>query len=221
MPRAYGSYDELIIQDDIDAVYIPLPITFHAEWAIKAMRAGKHVLIEKPMCANAEEARAIQDCARETGKVAMEAMHWQFHPAAHVVKALVESERFGKLQRCEATLVLPAGMFGEDDIRFNFDTGGGSCMDLGYVFSAVRYFVGEGEFELLSAKPRKRTKDERVDEAMEADMVLRPSDGGEDIKCRIHCDLTKPKIMGILPSTMGTPMVTLENGEGDPQICEV
>ena len=178
------------------------------------MRAGKHVLIEKPICANAEEARAIKQCAEETGKVAMEAMHWQFHPAAHVVKALVDSGRFGKLKRCEATFVLPAGMFGEDDIRLNFETGGVSCMDLGYVFSAVRYFVGEGQYEVVSADPRKRKKDERVDEAMEAEMVCKSNNGGEEIKCRTHCDLMKPKLLGIIPPTMGTLILTLEMEKG-------
>lgn len=138
------------------------------------------------MCANAEEARAIKRCAAETGKVVMEAMHWQFHPATHVVKSLVESGRYGKLKGCEATMVLPAGMFGEDDIRLNFETGGGSSMDLGYVFSAVRYFAGEGRYEVVSVKPRKRKKDERVDEAMEAEILFTPEHGDVEVKCRTH-----------------------------------
>ena len=169
------------------------------------------------MCANADEARAIKECAEETGKIAMEAMHWQFHPAVHVVKSLLQSGKYGRLKRCEATFVLPAGMFGEDDIRFRYDLGGGSCMDLGYVFSTLQYYVGgdeKGEFEVVSAKPRGNMKDERVDEAMDAEMVWKPKSGGEDVKCRIHCDLAKAKILGVIPSTMGTPVLTLEMERG-------
>ena len=169
------------------------------------------------MCANADEARAIKECAEETGKVAMEAMHWQFHPAVHVVKSLMQSGKYGQLKRCEATLVLPAGMFSENDIRFHYDLGGGSCMDLGYVFSTLQYYVGgdeKGEFEVVSAKSRRNKKDERVDEAMEAEMVWKPKSGGDEVKCRIHCDLAKPKILGIIPSTMGSPVLTLEMERG-------
>lgn len=67
--RAFGSYQELLELDDLDAVYIPLPIAFHAEWAIKAARAGKHILVEKPICSNEEEAKAFHKCAQETGKI--------------------------------------------------------------------------------------------------------------------------------------------------------
>jgi predicted dehydrogenase len=215
IPKAYGSYDELVAQKDIDVVYIPLPIALHAKWAIKAMKSGKHVLIEKALCVNADEANAIRVCAEETGKVAMEAMHWQFHPAVHVVKAMVDSGKYGRLNSCEATLVLPECMFPADDIRFNYEMGGGASLDLSYVFSAMRYYVGtDGEYELLSANARKGKKDERVDEAMEAEYLYKPKQGGPDVQCRVHADLAKPNILKLFPSTMGSPRVTLKMERG-------
>ena len=183
----------------------------HAEWSIKAMKTGKHVLIEKAMCSNADEARAINECMQKTGKVAMEAMHWQFHPSAHVVKALLESGKYGKLMSCETKLILPAGYFGADDIRFNYEMGGGSCLDESYVFSALRYFVGEdGEYEVLNAKARKNKQDQRVDDGTVAEFVYRPKNGGDEVKCKAEADLAKPKLLGFIPSTMGDVLVTLK-----------
>lgn len=72
-------------------MYIPLPNGLHAEWAIKAMRAGKHVLVEKVLASNAEQARKIEQTAAQTNKVALEAFHWQFHPATHALKSIIQS----------------------------------------------------------------------------------------------------------------------------------
>ncbi|KAK5014188.1 hypothetical protein LTR16_002618 [Cryomyces antarcticus] len=152
IPRAYGSYDELLAQADIDAVYIPLPNSLHCEWAIKAMGMGKHVLIEKPIASNADEARQILACAKETGRVALEAFHWQFHPAAHVVKSLVDSGRYGSVLFISTSLYLPVGTMPRDDIRFKYDLAGGACMDLAYVFSATRYYIGPAECDVEIAR---------------------------------------------------------------------
>ncbi|KAL2353474.1 NAD binding oxidoreductase [Cryomyces antarcticus] len=141
IPRAY----------DIDAVYIPLPNSLHCEWAIKAMGMGKHVLIEKPIASNADEARQILACAKETGRVALEAFHWQFHPAAHVVKSLVDSGRYGSVLFISTSLYLPVGTMPRDDIRFKYDLAGGACMDLAYVFSATRYYIGPAECDIVAS----------------------------------------------------------------------
>jgi predicted dehydrogenase len=165
IPNAYGSYDELLAQSNIDAVYIPLPNGLHCEWAIKSMRAGKHVLIEKPIASNADEVRQILQISQETGKVALEAYHWQFHPAAHVVKSLVESGRYGNLLSTEVSLPLPGGFLAKKLTR-------GACMDLGYVFSATRYFVGSSDYEVSKAVPRIHSGDRKIDEAMRADLIF-------------------------------------------------
>lgn len=200
IPRAFGSYQELVELEELDAVYIPLPIAFHAEWAMKAARAGKHVLIEKPICSNEEEAKAIQKCAHETGKVILEGFHWQFHPVAHVTKALVDSGKYGRVQSIHADL-WSADNFPEDDIRSVYALGGGAAMDLGYVFSAIEYFVGgNGHFEVTKATPRLHQNDKLVDERIEAEMTFHPSDkSAKPITCTVAADLKPPYLLGFIP----------------------
>jgi predicted dehydrogenase len=124
VPLAFGSYQEVLDQPDIDAVYIPLPIAHHAEWTIKAVRAGKHVLCEKVLCCNQDEARAVQKAARETGKVVLEAFHWQFHPVNHVLRTLINSGKFGRMKSI-ATEMRTVFAHTTDDIRLTYELGGG------------------------------------------------------------------------------------------------
>jgi predicted dehydrogenase len=211
IPNAYGSYDELLAQSNIDAVYIPLPNGLHCEWAIKSMRAGKHVLIEKPIASNADEVRQILQVSQETGKVALEAYHWQFHPAAHVVKSLVESGRYGHLLSTEVSLPLPGGVLAKDDIRFKYEKlAGGACMDLGYVFSATRYFVGSSDYEISKAVPRIHSGDRKIDEAMRADLIFHMSDGKPDVKSTVIADLAESKFLGIIPQIWHPQYAKLE-----------
>jgi len=93
------------------------------------MRAGKHVLIEKPISSNAEETRRIFQVAEETGKVALEAFHWRFHPAAHAVKELVQSGQYGRVTRTRARMVTPKNSIPASDIRWKYLLGGGALMD--------------------------------------------------------------------------------------------
>ncbi|KIW20122.1 hypothetical protein PV08_00697 [Exophiala spinifera] len=106
--KAYGSYDEVLADGDIDAVYIPLPNSLHYRWAVAALEAGKHVLVEKPVTSNAREARALAAAAHRTGKVALEAFHWLFHPAAHTVKAMLTGGEYGRVVSVTPTMFLPA-----------------------------------------------------------------------------------------------------------------
>jgi predicted dehydrogenase len=199
VPRAFGSYGEVIQQDDIDAVYIPLPIRAHAEWAINAMRAGKHVLIEKAITVNAEEAIRIRNCAQETGKIAMEAFHWQFHPVNNVVKSIIDSKRYGDLLSTSASLWAPSRGFGPDDIRLQYATGGGACLDLAYIFSSTMYFAGgKGKYEVLDVKHRPTKRDAKVDERVEANMLFHPEGSDRTIKCHVVGDLDTPKHFGII-----------------------
>jgi predicted dehydrogenase len=165
VPEAYGSYDELLARSDVDAICISLPNGLHAEWAIRSMRAGKHVLIEKPIASNAGEVRQIQACAKETGKIALGAFHQQFHPAAHVAKAIIDSGRYDDMISTDATMGIPSGTLPKDDIRFVYDwLAGGASMDLIYGYSATRYFVSVSGAPpqrsppcvVLSASARKR-----------------------------------------------------------------
>jgi predicted dehydrogenase len=121
VPETYGSYDELLVRSDVDAICISLPNGLHAEWAIRSMRAGKHVLIEKPIASNADEVRQIQACAKETGMIALEAFHQQFHPAAHVAKAIIDRGRYGDMISTDASMSIPSGTLPKDDIRLVYE----------------------------------------------------------------------------------------------------
>ena len=167
------------------------------------------------MTCNESEARAVKQCADETGKVAMEAFHWRFHPSSHVVREIIKSGRYGRLLSSDIQLLLYKGMFAHDNIRFDYGMGGGACTDLAYVFSATRYFVegGKGDeggvWDVVKAEPRRSKEDERVDEAMMAEMVWNGNDGGSQVKCKVRADLAVPRILGIIPST-GMPVAKFE-----------
>ncbi len=96
--RAHGSYEALLADPDVDAVYIPLPNHLHAEWTIAALRAGKPVLCEKPIALTADEAQGMVDVARETGVPLMEAFMYRQHPSWVAVRELVASGRIGRLR---------------------------------------------------------------------------------------------------------------------------
>ena len=82
IPKVFENYEALIKSDAIDAIYNPLPNSHHAYWSIRAMQAGKHVLCEKPIAANADEAQHMQTVAQQQNRVLMEAFHWRYHPLA-------------------------------------------------------------------------------------------------------------------------------------------
>jgi predicted dehydrogenase len=143
MPHWYGSYDELVRSDEVDAVYIGTPASLHREWAVAAIEAGKHVLCEKPFAANADDARRIADAARGSDVVVMEAYHWRYHPYAEQIRGVLDSGVLGRLDRVEATFDIPDGRIGRGDIRWDLALGGGSTMDLGcYSIQWARFAAG-------------------------------------------------------------------------------
>ncbi len=150
--RAYGSYEELIASDQVDAIYIGTPAAMHREWAIKGIEAGKHVLCEKPFASNADDARLLAEAARQGDVVVMEAFHWRYHPYADEIRAVLDSGVLGRPDRVAAVFDIPDGRIDRDDIRWNLEIGGGSTMDLGcYPIQWVR-FAAEGEPEVVSAE---------------------------------------------------------------------
>ncbi|MEZ5296917.1 MAG: Gfo/Idh/MocA family oxidoreductase [Ilumatobacteraceae bacterium] len=98
-PLAFGSYDELMASDDVDAVYIGTPASLHREWTLAAIDAGKHVLCEKPLAANADDARTIADAARSSDVVVMEAFHWRYHPFVDRMRAVLDGGELGRIDR--------------------------------------------------------------------------------------------------------------------------
>jgi predicted dehydrogenase len=188
-------------------VYIPLPIAYHAEWTIKALRAGKDVLVEKPIAANAEEARRVRDVAEETGRVVLEAYHWQYHPVNHVAVDLLRSGKFGEVLSVYADL-WAADYYPKDDIRSVYKLGGGATMDLGYVFSAVRFYLGEGSFMVDKAEARVHENDALVDEKIEAEMTFtRKEEGTAKVKCHAVADLRPPLFLGLVPKPVYPKLV--------------
>ena len=141
IPVVHQTYEAVLADDDVDAVYNPLPNGLHAEWTLKALDAGKHVLCEKPFTANAPEAERVAAAAERAGRVVMEAFHWRYHPLAARALEIINSGELGEVRRVEAALCFP--LFRRDDIRWQLDLAGGALMDAGcYPVHIVRTFAG-------------------------------------------------------------------------------
>ncbi len=152
IPVVHTSYEALLADPEIDAIYNPLPNGLHGVWTMRALRAGKHVLCEKPFTANADEARAVAAVARETGRFVMEAFHWRHHPLAARMLEILASGELGELRHVEAHLCAP--IVNTKDIRYRLDLAGGAAMDMGcYVLHFVRT-LGGAEPRVTEAKPK-------------------------------------------------------------------
>ncbi|KAJ6456116.1 NAD(P)-binding protein [Mycena sanguinolenta] len=188
-----NGYQELIDDPEIDAIYNPLPNGLHYEWTMKALAAGKHVLLEKPAANTSEETRKMFELAEAKGLVLLEAYHYRFHPVALRVKAIIESGELGAVKSTSTTLAVPSGIMKADDIRFNYDLGGGALMDMGcYTINAMRYFAGADPTSVLSVKHELRTP--QVDRKTVATFALPGS-----ITSTIVCDLSVPPTLKVIP----------------------
>lgn len=131
IPRAYGSYEELIEDPEIDAVYNPLPNTLHAEWTIRAARAGKHVMCEKPLVTTLEDLQAVDTAAREHGVTIFEAFSFLHHPQIQTIKRIMAEGRLGEVElvMCWDAFCLPPEDHG--NIRLQPELAGGGLWDVG------------------------------------------------------------------------------------------
>ena len=148
IPRAYGSYDAMLSDSEIDVIYNPLPNHLHAEWTIKAVEAGKHVLCEKPLALSIEEVDVIRSAASMHGRVVAEAFMYRHHPQTLKVQELVQAGSLGtvKLIRGSFSFMLTR----EGDVRLNPDWGGGSIWDVGcYPISYARSLLGQDPVEVF------------------------------------------------------------------------
>src|SRR5581483_7748334 len=142
IPRAYGSYEALLADPEIEAVYISLPNTLHCPWSIKALEAGKHVLCEKPMSRHPEEVEAAFDAAERAGRFLMEAFMYRHNPQTKRLKELVDGGAIGDLRLVRS--VFSYGLFDEENIRLLTELEGGALMDVGcYCVSGSRLLGGE------------------------------------------------------------------------------
>ena len=142
--RAYGTYDALLADPDIEAVYISLPNTLHCEWSIRALEAGKHVLCEKPMSRRTAEVDAAFDAAERAGRLLMEAFMYRHNPQT---KRLQRARRRGRDRRAPGRPgTFSYSLYDEDNIRLRTDVEGGALMDVGcYCVSGSRLLGGEPE----------------------------------------------------------------------------
>jgi predicted dehydrogenase len=144
IPRAHGGYEGLLADDEVDAVYISLPNRLHHEWTLKALAAGKHVLVEKPYSRRAAEAEEAWDAAAAAGLVLMEAFMYRHHPQAAKARALVADGAIGRLRAIRATFSFR--LDDQSNIRMLADLDGGALMDVGcYCVSGSRLLAGEPE----------------------------------------------------------------------------
>jgi D-xylose 1-dehydrogenase (NADP+, D-xylono-1,5-lactone-forming) len=143
IPKAYGSYEALLADPEIEAVYIPLPNGLHAEWSIKALRAGKHVLCEKPITVNAVEARALEAVRDETGLYCLEAFASRFNPVQLKAVEIVATGAVGAPRFVHTVASFLMASQNPDDVRLQADIGGGALYDIGcYAVDAQRRLVG-------------------------------------------------------------------------------
>jgi len=141
IPRAYGNYDDLLSDSSVEAVYIPLPNSEHAPWAIKAMQAGKHVLVEKPFALTADEAQLMISTALENSVVLMEAFMYRYSERFEKIHEIVRSGTIGKIRLVQGAFTFT--LSNPDDIRLAPDLGGGALYDLGcYCINSQRLLVG-------------------------------------------------------------------------------
>ncbi|MDE2744374.1 MAG: Gfo/Idh/MocA family oxidoreductase [Chloroflexota bacterium] len=165
----HDTYEQVVADPNVDAVYNPLAISGHHEWTIKALNAGKHVLCEKPFAMNEAEAREMADCARATDLVCVEAFHYYYHPVSRRMREIVQSGILGQIRFADAHF---QNIVEEtpDQIRYRIELGGGSTMDLGcYPLHYLRHSFG-AEPEVVSA--RAATVHEHIDIEMEAELLF-------------------------------------------------
>lgn len=196
---AYGSYAELLGDDSLDSIYVSTPASRHAEWAIAALRAGKHVLCEKPLAGNADDARRMFDTARETGKVLMEGLHWRFHPFAE--RMIAEVGRLTRPITIDTEFSIP--QIPKSNIRYQLPLGGGALMDLGcYPVHWTRTLLGEPE----SVEAEMETTVSGVDDTTRA--VLKYPDGS---KSSIKSSMVAEGEIRVLLATAANGWVRADN----------
>lgn len=140
--RAHGTYDELLGDDEVDAVYVSLPNALHHEWTMQALGAGKHVLCEKPYSRRPADVEEAFAAAERAGLILTEAFMWRHHPQTSVLQALVAEGRIGRLRTVRATFTFRIG--GASDVRLRPELDGGALMDVGcYCVAGSRLLAGE------------------------------------------------------------------------------
>lgn len=193
--RAYEGYQAVIDDPEIDAVYNALPNGLHLRWTLAALAAGKHVLCEKPLTSNADEAAAVESGAAEAGRIVMEAFHYRYHPLAERLREIVAGGEIGSLTHVETWLCAPIPP--SSDIRYRFDLAGGATMDVGCYAVHLARVLGGGEPTVVSARALRASPD--VDRAMTADLRFPGGATG-----RVGCSLWSRVLLRTSARALGT-----------------
>jgi len=181
--RAYGSYEALLADPDIDVIYNPLPNHLHAEWTIKAIQAGKHVLLEKPIALTLDEVDAISTEAKNYGKVVAEAFMYRTHPQTLKVQEMVAGGMLGKIKLVRGSYTYVST--NPNDIRWRPEMGGGALWDIGcYPLSYTRTVLGTEPLNVFADQVISSTG---VDETFIAQLGF-----PQDVYAQIDCSFATP-----------------------------
>jgi predicted dehydrogenase len=200
VPVVHDSYDALLADPLIDAVYVPLPNGYHCEWSMRALDAGKHVLCEKPFASNAQQAELMQQAALRNNRVLLEAFHYRFHPMVQEMNAAVR--QLGKISRIETNMCAP--IYDKKDIRYDYRLAGGALMDVGaYAIHLLRALADVALDQTLADLPEITEAtpilfNEKVDRAMKA--AFRWPDG---MTGAIHCSMWSSALIKISAHVYG------------------
>lgn len=219
--RAYGSYDELLADPDIEAVYVSLPNSMHVEWSIRALEAGKHVLCEKPLARRAEDAERAFDVAEREGRLLMEAFMYRHNPQTRKAAELVAGGAIGTLRLVSSSFTFPVER--PDDVRMQGVLGGGALMDVGcYCVNGARLLAGEPEEVFATQVESERGVDLRLVATMRfPGAVLAHFDCALDLPRRAELEAVGDEGTLLLPDPwiIAQPAILLRRGnevEGVP-----
>jgi len=186
--RVHDSYADVLADPAVEVVYNPLANALHAPWNLAAVRAGKHVLTEKPFASNAEEAAAVRDAAVEAGVTVVEGFHYVHHALMRRLHALLDDGELGELRRVEVRMLMPAPA--DDDPRWSLELAGGALMDLGcYGLHAHRTLApwAGGQPQLVGARGGERPGSPGVDEWLDVDLAF-PGGATGSVRCGMASD---------------------------------
>jgi xylose dehydrogenase (NAD/NADP) len=213
--RAHGSYEELLADPDVDAVYVALPNALHVEWSIRALEAGKHVLSEKPLSRDPSEVARAFDAAEAAGLLLMEGFMYRHHPQTRKLKELVGNGSIGELRLVRTQFSFTLDRPG--DVRWDPELGGGALLDLGcYCVSGSRLLAGEPEVVHAEQTLARSGVDARFVATMRfADGVLGHFDCALDLPYRTELEAVGSEASLFMPRPFVADDVDLELRRGD------
>lgn len=211
--KSYDSYEDLLADPHVDFVYIALPTALHFEWAYKALSTGKHVLLETPFTSNAKEAETLVRTSEKCGKVLMEACAWQFHPAAHRFRQILDSKVFGAITKIDAAMASTPPL-PPDDVHWRYDLSGGSLMNMPAALNLTRFVLHAATPDAVSAAATP-SEDPRVDSSMLATMRFRlpnveKHSDQSNVCSTIYTDMSRRPAYGIIPRLWELPSIRVE-----------